>query len=73
MSLVPLDREWTVAVNTVDVLAHYPVAEPAEHWDNGKLLLERGLIELFDHLLRFAVLVTLGVEHQTLVDHIQAV
>ena len=50
-----------VAVNRFEYSSHYPVAEPAEHWDKSKLLLERSSIELFDHLLRSHVLVTLGV------------
>ena len=66
--------QWTVngqlLVNVRFV--HHPITETAQHWDHSKLLLEWKSIELFEHLFRVAVLVIRVVEHQTLVDHIQA-
>ena len=37
--LVPENREWAVAVNVRFV--HDPIAETAQHWDNGKLVFAR--------------------------------
>jgi len=45
--LVPENREWAVAVNVRFV--HDPIAKTAQHWDNGKLVFEWKLIELFSH------------------------
>jgi hypothetical protein len=48
--VVPVDREWAASVNVVHVrFVHHPITEPAEHWDNSKLLLEWESIELYEH------------------------
>ena len=44
---VPSDHKGKVAVNVRVV--HHPIAETAQHGDNGKLVLEWKLIELFSH------------------------
>ena len=66
--VVPVDRKGAVVVNVR--LVHHPVAETAQHLDNGKLAFEWKVIELISH---HSISPTLVVEHQALVDHIQAV
>ena len=65
--VVPVDRKGAVVVNVR--LVHHPVAETAQHLDNGKLAFEWKVIELISH---HSISTTLVVEHQTLVDHVQA-
>ena len=69
--LVPENRECDLAVERVRSVQD-PIAETAEHWDHSKLLLERHFKELFEHRLLNVIMQTVVLEHQALVDHVNA-